>query len=190
MYKKTIAAVTLCSLAVTHAAPAWAQPQADDPEVPKVAAEPARVAPPVYTPPPGYVPYPVPPPAPLRYEMRPRYGLVAAGAAVLGGIYLTTVMTTSIWDNMGNCSSSTSRCNQHWPLYIPVVGPFVDAARLGGLGQQSLTGVMVLNGLGQLAGLSMLIAGATTKRRVAIAGHSAQITPVFSGTSVGLMGRF
>src|SRR5579871_6311799 len=106
------------ALACSLVSVARASAQEDAPDLPR--ASPPTAAPPAppVQPPPGAQTMPpqpppgwVPPRQPIRYEERPRYGLLIAGAAVLGGTYLLSVTFTAMADSCG-----FSNCNNDWPM--------------------------------------------------------------------------
>jgi glutamate mutase epsilon subunit len=83
------------------------------------------------------------------------------------------------------------------PLFVPVVGPFIAIGTLEaeGLG----TALLMLDGIGQVGGLAMLIAGVAAKKSVfvrdfSVAGHEitveAQPLVGTKGAGMGLTGTF
>jgi hypothetical protein len=140
-------------------------------------------APPYQPPPPGYPyaqPYPYgavpakPQPVLKGYEVkRPHWPLLGAGIGILGGSYLLTagitgaIQATDCAVNTTQSSCTTS--GTYWPMYIPVVGPFIEIGYLSG----SSWGVLaypglVFTGLVQTAGMALIIAGAIVPRKVAV----------------------
>lgn len=118
---------------------------------------------------PGYNMYAPPRRTVLRYEERPRLGLIIGGAVTLGAVYLLHVTVTGFTQAF-DCDVYNSSCSNatYWPNYIPVVGPWImmgyvdpsyaSLARLG----------LAFSGLAQGAGLAMLIVGAATRHRVPV----------------------
>lgn len=141
---------------------------------------------PRYAPPPQPYPYQPPqrPPVPLHYEERPLYGLAIAGGASLAGVYLFANFLPAALDNLG----CTDNCNQLWPLYIPVVGPFIQIGR----SSNSVAPLLVLDGVVQVGCAAMLIAGLAVKRKVPVYGQNTHIVPYAASGGAGLMalGRF
>lgn len=129
-------------------------------------------------PPPKVLPYeegqPVPPG--YRLEERAHRGLVIAGAATLGGLWLLSVLVASAVDslNRGYTGDSTSVA---WPLYIPVFGPFIGLGVFDGR-SNSGTLILVIDGLGQAGGAAMLIGGALTKQKRLV--RTAEDKPTFT----------
>lgn len=92
---------------------------------------------------------------PPYYELkrRPLTGLIVTGGPMLGGLYLLG-MPFAITDSLGYEGDL-------WPLFIPVVGPF---AAIGTFGTPPpSTAILIVDGLAQVAGLSMVVAGASTR---------------------------
>lgn len=114
--------------------------------------------------PPGYVP--PAPPTPIRYEMRPRYGLIIGGAVVLGVSWSMTALAGALVSDY--CSSSIGCSDAVWPLYLPVLGPWVQMGYLHGAGTNTGRVMLAFDGLVQAGGLAMLIAGAVAKKRVGV----------------------
>lgn len=91
-------------------------------------------------------------------ETQIRKGLVIAGACVFGATYLLTVVVAA---EAGKGAEI---------LYVPVVGPFVAAGVLakGGELGASLAPVFILDGVAQLAGVGMFIAGMVAQKQVLV----------------------
>lgn len=141
-------------------------------------------APPYQPPPPGYpyaTPYPygapVPKPQPVLkgYEVkRPHWPLLGAGIGVLGGSYLLTagitgaIQATDCAVNSTRTSCTTS--GTYWPMYIPVVGPFIEMGYLSGTSSYAVLAypALIFTGLVQTAGMALIIAGGIVPRKVAI----------------------
>ncbi len=87
------------------------------------------------------------------YVSRPLWGLFIAGLATFGGIYLLTVGLTAGLDTDND---------DGW-LYVPLVGPWLEAA-LGG-DPDSWTALWVPSGILQLAGVVMAILGLAIQQR-------------------------
>jgi hypothetical protein len=186
-------AVAVAAAALLAAAPALAQ----EPPPPPPAYEPVPVTPSlVYHVPPsptGYVPRPIGDwqegePIPQGYYpvKRMRTPLVVAGAITLGSLYLTSALGGAIASDSGAGSGKS--------LLVPVFGPFAMAGLQG-----STTGgfVLVLDGLGQAAGLTMLVIGLAMPKTTLVRGDVAkvQITPVPmtfgpSSAGFGFVGKF
>jgi hypothetical protein len=129
-------------------------------------------------PPQGYMPGSQPQPQPpIRYEYRrPNTAMLIAGVAILGGGYLLTALPTALWNSLDTGVSTATNSGTHgtyWPLYIPVLGPWIELSYLNSnpfyKGWGILVGIpTVMSGLVQGTGLALTIAGAVTGRRVPV----------------------
>ncbi len=135
----------------------------------------------------------------MRYETHPRYGLLGAGIAVLGTAYLAAVVVGSAWcyDSIG-CHGGVRIYGAGeyeyvggagWPLFIPLIGPFIQAGYASADWIQSW---LVIDGIAQFVGLGLIVAGAVTRVRVPIYGDRFGLAPLMTPSSTGLMavGRF
>jgi hypothetical protein len=96
-------------------------------------------------------------PIPPGYHKRTRIrkGMVAAGAATFGALYVFSLLFAAAGD--GICSAQNDQCKYGWrDLYIPVAGPFIAIHDFGPGGG---TAPLVIDGVGQAAGLALLIGG-------------------------------
>lgn len=120
----------------------------------------AATPPPYYeSPPPGGVP------PGFHFEERPRKGLVIAGSVVFGALYTASAIPGAM---------SLSEPNALNWLLVPVAGPIVLSASMFGhsgdfAGLSTIFGIiLIVDGVGQLAGLAMLTAGlAATEQHLA-----------------------
>lgn len=130
---------------------------------------PPQYAPPQYAPPPQYAAppqyYAQPPQYPPRldyeegdaippgYSVRSRLrkGLVVGGAVTFGVLYVLSVLVA---DSVRGTDSDNLRS-----LYVPAIGPFIALSKV-----QGGNGVLILDGVGQTAGLIMLVAGVAFPR--------------------------
>lgn len=118
---------------------------------------------------------------PVRFEQRPNTSLAIAGGAVLGGVYLLGTIP-------GALTSSAEL------MFIPIVGPFAvmgAAAQYpySSLGAYEYLG-LTMHALSQIAGLSMLIAGLVTKKKVALYQPPACVSVALTGTGLAVRGQF
>ena len=169
------------------------QPYAGPPAVaaPPAVAVPAPppVPPPLVVPPPGgyYAPPAQPPiyyqpyaqqPRLFHEEMQPNYGLVVAGAVMLGASWSINAMTAYIADE--------------WKLAVPVAGPFMEIANVhtgDSDGDRMLGELLIFDGLIETAGAVMLVAGAVTHHKVRVydkPGLSVSVVPSASPAGGGL----
>ena len=138
-----------------------------------------------------------------RYVNRPRVGLIIAGSVTLGASWLFSTLTASA--NVGpyyatdyslgyaSTSSAVGDTTALWPLYIPVLGPWIEMGFLHGSGAPLGGALLAFDGLVQAGGLAMLIAGAVTHTRVAVYSQSSlQLSPlsVVGGSGILVSGRF
>jgi len=170
---------------------------------------PGQPYPPYYPAPPepGAQPsYVQPARTPLRYESRPRRSLIIGGGLTLALSYsVTALLAASYADSLYSYDEYTHRnsisssggsfgyTSNLWPLYIPVLGPWIEMAYLYGNGSQLGSTLLAIDGLVQAGGLAILIAGAVTRTRVAAyARNSLTVSPLTlnSGSGVVVGGRF
>jgi hypothetical protein len=132
---------------------------------------------PVYVVQPGYgyayqrnyprrpIPYnggPVPPGATV--EDRPNIALIATGGAIFGASWLFSVFAATIGD--AGCGSGCVNRAHDW-LYLPAIGPFLTAATMSST-LSGLIPLLVFDGLVQSGGLTLLIIGVATHRRMLV----------------------
>jgi hypothetical protein len=106
----------------------------------------------------GGAPYDCRTPKPIAYQVeeprslgRPRYGLIIAGAAILGGSYLA--------------STSVALRSEEWRLAIPLAGPFFEAHHVGSSDGLLVAG-LIFDGLVQTTGAVLIIVGAASRHKV------------------------
>jgi hypothetical protein len=165
------------------------QPQTPPAAPPAPAAAPPEAALRVYPPPPTLYSSPVRPreldwedgqpiPEGYRVEGRIRKGLVIAGAATFGAAYILTALGAAI------AIDNSEDGEPYEPLFIPVAGPFVtirtaDASATATFG-------LVVDGVVQVGGLAMLIAGLAAQEQVLVRVGDAELTPVVGDRMGGL----
>jgi hypothetical protein len=110
-----------------------------------------------------YVGGPIPRGAVL--ESRINRGLVVGGAVVFGTLYAISLIVALSIDLSSACSPTCPNRDYRW-LYAPVFGPFVHAG-VSHL-DPGTTGILIIDGLGQVAGAVMLIAGLAIRRQVVV----------------------
>ncbi|MGD0674634.1 MAG: hypothetical protein ABSC94_04405 [Polyangiaceae bacterium] len=98
------------------------------------------------------------PPPGYRWTTHTRKGPIIAGAVVLGVLWGLTAI------GGGACTDISRDTSCSW-LYLPVLGPFAELASSG-----SATGsvFLVMDGLGQAAGLALLIYGISSPASVLV----------------------
>src|SRR5581483_3869749 len=137
----------------------------------------------------------------VRYEMHADRSMIAGGAALLATSYLAASISASIFvglngsDGPCNAGSGTNNTCLNYQtaggvLFIPLLGPFISA---GGAGNASWSVPWAMvDGMAQIAGLAMIIAGVRNKHKVPVYGDRINLAPTASATSAGvsLTGRF
>ena len=123
-------------------------------------------------------------------ETRIRTGLVVGGAVTFGVMYLFSVLAGSIINdaNKGRYGDGTRGDF----LYIPVLGPFLQMTKTD---SSSGNTTLVIDGVAQAAGVTMLIVGVSSPRTVLVRNDLAEvrISPMKvgeKGTGLGLIGTF
>lgn len=120
----------------------------------------------------------------FRLDTSPRYGLVAGGATTLGTLWTVSFIAAIALDKEGSSSGDPNFDDMYWPMFIPVVGPFITI----GTADSSGTGAAILglDGAMQAAGLGLMIAGLVSKKSELIPQRKVRFTPRTSMGSVGL----
>ncbi len=128
-------------------------------------------------PPPGYAPQPVyaqpqPAPPPPRYEERPIWGLIIPGISMLAAGYVVNVLVSLIGGAVIGFDTAVTGTGYSgndffYTGLIPAAGPFVQMAVTRG--DEGWLPYLLVDGLIQTAGLTMIILGAVlrTSERVA-----------------------
>jgi hypothetical protein len=108
---------------------------------------------------PSRLPYVENDPVPPGYEIqtRPRMGLAKAGLATLLPLYGLSVIFGGVY-----LGSENGDAKKYGPMIIPVVGPF---ATIGTASTDEGTVVLLLDGLGQLTGAALFIAGMLSEEK-------------------------
>lgn len=123
-----------------------------------------------------------PKPIILRYDLKPRKGLIIAGSLTLGGVWLIHAGLAGLTGGW-------------WPNYIPLLGPFIamDYVPKGVDSNYHYAG-LAFSGLAQSAGFAMLIAGIVTKHQVPVYAlkDRIRVIPLMapSGSGLALFGYF
>jgi hypothetical protein len=95
-----------------------------------------------------------------RAVLRPHKALIAGGGAVFASLYFASSLAAA-----DGYDSPDGTSNPRGSLWIPVVGPFI---MLGHTSSGLSDVFLVLDGLGQLGGLSMLVYGIATPDTVLV----------------------
>lgn len=139
---------------------------------------PSPFAPQPSAPPPGYAAFPLPvssqlvalprtlpyrehQPAPLGYRMdtRPNGGLMIAGSVILSSAWAISAFTGGLF-----LSGGSRNTEGYGPLLVPIIGPFITLGTgsdvdLSNENDRMAATLVILNGVTQVTGLAMLIAG-------------------------------
>jgi len=133
-------------------------------------------------------------PIPYGYheEARVRKGLVISGAVVGGVLYIISTMIASLGADI---ASENGGDNKTAWMYLPVLGPFLEMSETSGSGAATANEFLVLDGLAQAAGLTMLIAGLMYPRHLLVRNDLATVGVLpmkigMEGEGLGLVGRF
>lgn len=128
------------------------------------------------------------------YESKPLYGLMATGGTVFAVSYLATVISAAainpdscrLIENDLGCRSA------NWPIYVPLVGPFIQMGYLEGENRNVGRALLAVDGVVQGAGLTMFLIGAIARKRVPAVNRTVQISTFTPAGGGGLMafGRF
>lgn len=160
------------ALAVSTLAPSAAEAQTVQGQV---YVQPGYGQPVATQPAPGYAQ-----PAP-RTEERVHVGLIVAGAVMFGVSWLLHALLIS---PLAGCSlSSSSGCSSTWEDFrwtgaLPLVGPWIQLGiKPGGLGNDGWGPYLIIDGLLQAGGLTMLILGATITETVTVYGDNEGVGP-------------
>jgi hypothetical protein len=120
-----------------------------------------------------------------RLSSEPRYGLVAAGAATTGSLWLISTITAIVLDNNPDGTDDPNFDGNYAPMFIPVAGPFAAIATADSSGTGAA--ILALNGTLQAAGLAMFLGGfLAPKKYLAPKIGQLQVKPLVSGKMQGV----
>lgn len=190
---------------------AWAQQQTTintPPQQPAAPPPPPAAAPPQNTqiinnptPTPGQVAAspvvvnPAPAGEPVHYRRRPSVGLISAGATIFTVSYLITVISAAVASDVCNSDAALGCREAAWPIYVPVVGPFMQMGYLSGQGANTGRALLAIDGVLQAGGVAMFAAGLVLWGKSEAQAHYSrrfQVAPYTTAGGGGLMalGRF
>jgi hypothetical protein len=125
-----------------------------------------------------------PVPAGYHPETRKRKGLIISGSILLGASYLITAFGASVAQDVNGNNSAGA-------LYVPVLGPFIQA---GNTGTSTGRFFLVVDGGCQLAGAVMLISGLAVDKIILVRNDfGATLLPIHTrdgGSGLALFARF
>lgn len=136
---------------------------------------------------------------PVRYEQRRYTGTIAGGIVMLSLGYLPALVCAPLYGSLGISSSRSSGSLQSavgWSLMLPVAGPFLSALLSAGdtrkFGPEWALPWALVDGMMQVSGLVMIIAGARNKRQVPVILDNVKVLPYSQpgGGGVAVVGRF
>ncbi len=92
---------------------------------------------------------------------RPSTAFVVGGLVTFGLAYSAAAVTGAVkQDHCGVANANTSICRtETWPLYIPLAGPFIQIGTVQGTDKNTITALLVIDGVVQVAGVAMFIYG-------------------------------
>ena len=124
-------------------------------------------------------------------DTRVRSGLVVGGAVTFGVMYLLTVLVGAAINDASERPYGTKGDRGDF-LFVPVAGPFLQMTKTD---TSSGNTILVIDGVAQAAGATMLIVGITSPRTVLVRNDLAEIriAPMKvgeRGSGLGLVGTF
>lgn len=123
---------------------------------------------------------------PNGYRLRgsPRYGLVGGGIALTSALWTISTAAAIVLDEEDSPDGDPNFDDMYWPMFIPVVGPFIaiKTADASGTG----AAILALDGVVQTAGLAMLIAGLAAPKLELVPQQKIHIAPRVSAGSLSL----
>jgi hypothetical protein len=129
---------------------------------------------------------PIPPG--YHQDTRIRKGLVIAGAVTFGSLYLTTILITAGVQGICDADGVSGDCDEASALYVPAIGPFIAIGTLDANAPAAV--FLAINGLGQSAGVAMLVAGLAARENVLvrddISKPAIHVRPLVAGDALGL----
>jgi hypothetical protein len=116
--------------------------------------------------------------------------LMIAGGTLFGATYLATVLGAAITSDVCQADSSLGCRQASWPIYVPIVGPFIQMGYINGTGANTGRAILAIDGALQAGGLAMFIAGAalwgSSSSRPQYA-RRIQLAPYSAATGSGLV---
>lgn len=119
-----------------------------------------------------------------RLEESPRIGLVVSGAVLMSALWITSASAAVALDREDDGTDDPNFDDKYWPMFIPVVGPFVTIKTADSSGTGAA--ILALDGAAQAVGLGMFIAGFAAPKRELVPKRSLRVTPTISPKLAGL----
>ena len=94
------------------------------------------------------------------FVSRPAGRLMVSGATLFGVMYTATVLGAAIASDVCKEDSSLGCREAQWPIYLPIVGPFIQMGYMSGTGANTGRALLAIDGGLQAVGVGMFIAGA------------------------------
>ncbi|HZO12461.1 MAG TPA: hypothetical protein VFB62_04360, partial [Polyangiaceae bacterium] len=119
-----------------------------------------------------------------RLQESPRIGLVVSGAVLLSALWITSASAAVALDRQDDGTGDPNFDDKYWPMFIPVVGPFVTIKTADSSGTGAA--ILGLDGAAQAVGLGMFIAGFAAPKRELVPKRTVRVTPTVSPKLAGL----
>ena len=119
-----------------------------------------------------------------RLQESPRLALVVSGAVLLSALWVTSASAAVALDREDDGTDDPNFDDKYWPMFLPVVGPFVTIKTADSSGTGAA--ILALDGAAQAIGLGMFIAGFAAPKRELLPKRSLRVTPTLSPKIAGL----
>lgn len=123
----------------------------------------------------------------FRLDTSPRAGLIVAGASTSGALWVVSLISAIALDKQPAVEGDPNFDDMYWPMFIPVVGPFISIGTADASGTGA--GILALDGAFQAGGLALMIAGFAAPKVELVPQKgvylSAEAAPGAPGLSVG-----
>ncbi|HTJ81823.1 MAG TPA: hypothetical protein VL400_08855 [Polyangiaceae bacterium] len=93
----------------------------------------------------------------FRLDSKPRVALVAVGASASAALWIISTASAIALDEQPSVEGDPNFDDMYWPMFIPVVGPFVAIGTADASGTGA--GILALDGAFQAGGLALMIVG-------------------------------
>lgn len=144
-------------------------------------------------PPAGYGPYGYAPrempydptqPIPPGYQVESR---VNRGLVIAGGVTFASTYGLSVLASIAFATESQREADRFLPLLVPLGGPFITIGTSDAKGTETM--LLLMDGLGQVAGVTMFIIGMTSKTDMLVRSNqpTGAVPNVLLGASSGAL---